>query len=141
MGFYTKMIKEGQAVAEIGNIIERLSVENVNFLEAASRNLLRILNDSVERLHECVNIIACIEKVLLVKDSLWSRRAEYILGLGQPYQLSKDNTFPSLDMDRFSYNSILEDVFPIECVLNLAFISRQRCFLFYSGTPRSPSTS
>lgn len=67
----------------------------------------------MERLSEEVNIIKVIERFLLIKDSLWKKKAEFVLGVGQPYQIDKDNKFPSLDMDRFSYTSILEDIFPI----------------------------
>lgn len=64
--------------------------------------------------------------MLLSNDSIWKKKAEFLLGLAQPYQVSKDNTFAFMDIDRFSYSSMLEDIFPIECVFNLAFISRQR---------------
>lgn len=80
----------------------------------------------MERLSESINTIVCIEKVLMNFDSLWKKKAEFLLGIGQPYQVNKDNTFSSLDIDRFTYNSTLEDIFPIECIMNLAFISKQR---------------
>lgn len=69
------MIKEGQAIPEISSIIEKLSFDNIGFTEAISRNLLRIMNDSMERLHEAVHIVSCLERVLLIKDSLWKQKA------------------------------------------------------------------
>ena len=80
----------------------------------------------MEKIEETKAATFCIEKVMLLEDSLWAKKAEMILGIGQPYQVSKDRTFCALDMDRFSYNSTLEDSFPIECLLNLCWISRQR---------------
>jgi len=44
MNFYTKMIKEKQALVELGFLIHRLAIRNLKFSEEISRVILKCLN-------------------------------------------------------------------------------------------------
>ena len=67
----------------------------------------------------------CVSSFLKINDQIWTRRAEAVLGVPTPFIYQK-NILTSLDEEKYVYPSVLENMFPIESLLNYAHINRQR---------------
>ena len=63
------------------------------------------------------------QAILIINDGFWRERAEALLGIGSPYVLG-DNGLTTLDEERYTFNSTLYDIFPVECLLNYVYLYR-----------------
>jgi hypothetical protein len=70
-----------------------------------------------------------MSKYLNINDRFSILRYEALLGSATPY-ISKINLMSSLDDEKNSFISSLEDIFPIDCVFAFAYIHRSRYFIF-----------
>lgn len=77
-------------------------------------------------------VLLCIGRFLRITDELWIKRAEAVLGTPTPFIYDK-NILSSLDEEKYVFPSTLENIFPLESLLNYAHINRLRYLVFYSG--------
>lgn len=123
MPFYLKMIKEKQALSDLGFLIHRLAIRNLKFSEEISRVILRCLNETMDRSEEVRGIMHLARRLIEIKDEFALQRMEFLLGYGKVY-LSKSHRLSSVDQDIFLYSSTIEYVFPIECILSYLWSTR-----------------
>lgn len=96
--------------------------------------LLKIVNENTEISDELDTVLLCVNRFLRIVDSLWIKRAEAVLGTPTPFIYQK-NILSSLDEEKYVYPSTLEDVFPLESLLNYAYINRLRYLISYPEFP------
>ena len=125
MNFYERMIKENQNHQAISQIIERLSIQNLPFSESIARVLLKIVNENTEVSDEMDGVLLCMSRFLRITDQFWIKRFEAVLGTPSPFVYQK-NIITSLDEEKYIYPSTLENIFPLESLLNYAHINRMR---------------
>ena len=65
-----------------------------------------------------------VHRILEINDSFWLHRMEYLVGYGRPYDLTKEHTLNTIDQEVNIYSSTIENIFPVECILTLPYISR-----------------
>lgn len=87
--------------------------------------LLRIVNENTEVSDELDTVLLCISKFLRIADMFWIKRAEALLGTPAPF-IYQQNILSSLDEEKYVFPSTLEDIFPLESLLNYAHINRMR---------------
>ena len=64
MTFYTKIVKEKQALLYLGWIIHRLAIRNLKFSEEISRVILRCLNETMDHSDEVLPILSLAKSLI-----------------------------------------------------------------------------
>jgi hypothetical protein len=70
-------------------------------------------------------VLLCVNRFLRITDQFWIKRAEAILGVPAPF-VYQQNILSSIDEEKYVFPSILENIFPLESLLNYAHINRMR---------------
>lgn len=95
------------------------------FSESIARVLLKIVNENTEVSDEMDGVLLCMSRFLRITDQFWIKRFEAVLGTPSPFVYQK-NIITSLDEEKYIYPSTLENIFPLESLLNYAHINRMR---------------
>lgn len=112
IGFYQKMLQERQNLPELSLIIQRLCILNIDFSRAIIPVVLETINSITDSKDEMVDLSIVCENILKIRDDFWLHRAQMLLGVGSPY-VSNNNMMSTFDDERYSYNSIIMDLFPV----------------------------
>lgn len=124
MDFYRKMFKERQNMEALGAIIQRLCILNLDFSRAITEPLLTAIGSITDKNDELQDLSHVVLQVLRIKDDFWKHRFDMMLGWCTPY-LTSDNTISCLDTERFIFTSTIFDIFPVESLLNYAYLYRR----------------
>lgn len=74
MAFYTKMIKEKQALEDLGFLIHRLAIRNLKFSEEISRVILKCLNETMDKSDEVRPIMILARRLIEINDEFVLQR-------------------------------------------------------------------
>lgn len=67
----------------------------------------------------------CISRFMTISDDFWTQRAEFILGFPSSYIYQK-NIMNSIDEEKYTYPSTLENVFPLQSLISYAYMNKLR---------------
>lgn len=118
------MLRNKIAPLQMSAIIQRLSINNINFSREIIKLLLTVLTEAKgsEDVAACVNL--CLGQLLATNDVYTFQRIEMILGCGLQTQIKKDNRIYSIEEEVYSFTSTIENLYPAEPLLYYCFSNK-----------------
>lgn len=107
----------------LATIIQRLCILNLEFSKAIAEPILTAVCSITDTKDDLEDLCHIILEVLRIRDDYWVNRADLILGWCTPY-IVDDNSVTGVETERLVYQSTIFEIFPVECLLNYAYLYR-----------------
>lgn len=111
------MLRERQNLRELGELIQRLCILNIEFSRAIIEVVLETISSITDVKDEMSDLSSVCLSILNIRDDYWRDRAEMLLGVGLPY-VYNNNLMTNFDDERFTFCSTIIDIFPVECLFS-----------------------